>query len=60
MCIRDRPKPVYGEAGSGMHVHMLLLKNGEPVFSDDNGYSHLSQEAHWFMGGLSSLIGSGR
>lgn len=46
------PKPVYGEAGSGMHVHMLLLKDGEPVFSDDNGYSHLSKEAHWFMGGL--------
>ena len=46
------PKPVYGEAGSGMHVHMLLMKDGEPVFSDDNGYSHLSKEAHWFMGGL--------
>ena len=37
------PKPVYGEAGSGMHVHMLLLKDGKPVFSDDNGYSHLSR-----------------
>ena len=37
------PKPVYGEAGNGMHVHMLLLKDGEPVFSDDNGYSHLSE-----------------
>ncbi|MBQ3532425.1 MAG: type I glutamate--ammonia ligase [Oscillospiraceae bacterium] len=46
------PKPVFGEAGNGMHVHMLLLKDGEPVFSDDNGYSHLSREAHWFMGGL--------
>ena len=46
------PKPVYGEAGSGMHVHMLLLKDGQPVFSDDNGYSHLSKEAHWFIGGL--------
>ena len=46
------PKPVYNEAGSGMHVHMLLLKNGQPVFSDDNGYSHLSQDAHYFMGGL--------
>ena len=52
------PKPVYGEAGSGMHVHMLLLKNGEPVFSDDNGYSHLSKEAHWFMGGLLKHIAS--
>ena len=52
------PKPVYGEAGSGMHVHMLLLKDGEPVFSDDNGYSHLSREAHWFMGGLLKHIAS--
>ena len=52
------PKPVYDEAGSGMHVHMLLLKDGKPVFSDDNGYAHLSREAHWFMGGLLSHIGS--
>lgn len=46
------PKPIYGEAGSGMHVHMLLMKDGQPVFSDDNGYANLSKEAHWFMGGL--------
>ena len=52
------PKPVYGEAGSGMHVHMLLLKNGLPVFSDDNGYAHLSETAHYFMGGLLKHIAS--
>lgn len=52
------PKPVYGEAGNGMHVHMLLLKNGEPVFSDDNGYSHLSRTAHYFIGGLLKHISS--
>ncbi len=52
------PKPVYGEAGNGMHVHMLLMKDGKPVFSDDNGYSHLSKEAHWFIGGLLKHIGS--
>ena len=52
------PKPIYGEAGSGMHVHMLVLKDGQPVFSDDNGYSHLSREAHWFMGGLLKHISS--
>ncbi len=52
------PKPIYGEAGSGMHVHMLLLKDGEPVFSDDNGYSHLSETAHYFMGGLLKHIDS--
>ncbi len=52
------PKPVYGEAGNGMHVHMLLMKDGQPVFSDDNGYSNLSREAHYFMGGLLKHIAS--
>lgn len=52
------PKPIYGEAGSGMHVHMLLLKEGQPVFSDDSGYAHLSRTAHYFMGGLLKHIGS--
>jgi len=52
------PKPVMGEAGNGMHVHMLLLKDGQPVFSDDDGYAHLSKEAHYFMGGLLKHIDS--
>ena len=52
------PKPVYGEAGSGMHVHMQLFRGGVPLFSDDNGYSHLSETAHWFMGGLLKHIAS--
>ena len=52
------PKPIYGEAGSGMHVHMLLLKDGKPVFADDEGYAHLSKKAHYFMGGLLKHIHS--
>ena len=52
------PKPIAGEAGSGMHVHMLLFKDGVPVFSDDNGYAHLSETAHYFMGGLLKHIAS--
>lgn len=46
------PKPIYKEAGSGMHVHMLLLKDGKPLFYDKDGYSGLSQTAHYFIGGL--------
>ncbi len=46
------PKPIYGEAGNGMHVHMLLFKDGKPLFFDEAGYSGLSDVAHWFMGGL--------
>ena len=48
------PKPVYNEAGNGMHVHMLLTKGGKPLFYDENGYAQLSPLAHWFMGGLLS------
>ena len=46
------PKPIRGEAGSGMHVHMLLTKDGKPVFYDENGYAQLSDTAMHFIGGL--------
>ncbi|KRQ87355.1 Glutamine synthetase [Caloramator mitchellensis] len=46
------PKPIYGEAGSGMHVHMLLKKDGHNIFFDENGYSGLSKEAMFFIGGV--------
>ena len=35
-----------------MHVHMLLFKDGKPVFCDKDGYSALRREAHYFIGGL--------
>lgn len=46
------PKPLYGEAGSGLHVHIHLFKEGKPVFYDENGYAGLSKEALYFIGGL--------
>ncbi len=46
------PKPVLGEAGSGLHVHMHLFKNGEPLFYDEKGYSGLSETALYFIGGI--------
>ncbi|MDF2672901.1 MAG: L-glutamine synthetase [Clostridiales bacterium] len=46
------PKPLFGEAGSGMHVHMMLKKNGKNLFYDENGYSGLSQDALYFIGGI--------
>ncbi len=52
------PKPIYQEAGSGLHVHMLLRKDGKPLFYDENGYSGLSKTAHYFIGGLLSHIAS--
>jgi len=46
------PKPIFGEAGNGMHVHLQLFKDGDPLFYDEQGYSQLSDTALHFMGGL--------
>ena len=46
------PKPIFGDNGSGMHVHQSLWKNGEPLFYDEAGYSGLSDIARWYIGGI--------
>jgi glutamine synthetase len=45
------PKPVYGDNGSGMHVHQSIWKNGKPLFAG-NKYADLSQECLWYIGGI--------
>ena len=52
------PKPLYGQPGNGMHVHMLLKKDGEYIFYDKDGYAMLSQTAMYFIGGLLTHIRS--
>jgi len=46
------PKPFFGEAGNGMHIHQLLLKNGKNIFYDPNGYGQLSETALFYIGGI--------
>jgi glutamine synthetase len=46
------PKPLYGEAGNGMHFHQYLLKENVNLFYDREGYGHLSEIAHYYVGGL--------
>lgn len=46
------PKPLYGDNGSGMHVHQSLWKGETPLFADGSGYAGLSQLALWYIGGL--------
>jgi glutamine synthetase len=46
------PKPLYNEAGSGMHIHTQLWKNNKNLFYDENGYAGLSQLALNFIGGI--------
>jgi glutamine synthetase len=45
------PKPLVGDNGSGMHVHLSLVKNGENLFSGDR-YAGLSDIALYFIGGI--------
>ncbi len=46
------PKPLFGDNGSGMHVHQSLWKDGKPLFFDEAGYAGLSDLARWYIGGL--------
>jgi glutamine synthetase len=45
------PKPVYGDNGSGMHVHQSIWKGGKPLFAG-NKYADLSQECLYYIGGI--------
>ena len=46
------PKPLFGDNGSGMHVHQSLWKGGETLMYDANGYAGLSDLARYYIGGL--------
>jgi glutamine synthetase len=46
------PKPLFGDNGSGMHVHQSLWKGDTNTFFDPKGYALLSQTAKWYIGGL--------
>jgi glutamine synthetase len=46
------PKPLFGDNGSGMHVHQSLWKDGSTLMADPAGYAGLSQLAKWYIGGL--------
>ena len=45
------PKPVFGDNGSGMHVHTSFWLKGKPLFAG-GGYAGLSDMGLYFIGGL--------
>jgi glutamine synthetase len=45
------PKPVFGDNGSGMHVHQSIWKGGKPIMAG-NKYADLSQECLYYIGGI--------
>jgi glutamine synthetase len=46
------PKPIYGDNGSGMHVHISIWKNKKPLFYKKGGFADLSDLAMHFITGL--------
>ncbi len=45
------PKPIFGDNGSGMHVHQSIWKGGKPLFAG-NGYAGFSEMGMHYIGGI--------
>ncbi|NLF39051.1 type I glutamate--ammonia ligase [bacterium] len=45
------PKPLFGDKGSGMHVHISLWKGDNNLFAG-NGYAGMSEMAMYAIGGI--------
>ncbi|CAM5184140.1 Glutamine synthetase OS=Ureibacillus acetophenoni OX=614649 GN=SAMN05877842_10484 PE=3 SV=1 [Ureibacillus acetophenoni] len=46
------PKPLFGEAGSGMHFNVSLFRGNENAFYDQHAELGLSETAMQFMAGV--------
>ena len=51
------PKPIFGDNGSGMHIHLSFWKGDQPLFAGD-GYAGLSEMALYAIGGILKHAGA--
>lgn len=52
------PKPLFGDNGSGMHVHNSLWAGGKNLFFAKDAYGELSEMALHYIGGILTHIDS--
>lgn len=46
------PKPMYQQAGNGMHLHMYLTRNGKNAFYQKGEYGNINELGRFFIGGM--------
>lgn len=46
------PKPIFGDNGTGMHIHQSIFKGGKNTFFDKDGYAGLSDKATSYIAGI--------
>ena len=46
------PKPMYQQAGSGLHLHQYLTRGGRNVFYEDGRYANFGEIGRFYIGGL--------
>lgn len=46
------PKPMYQQAGNGMHLHLYLTKNGKNAFYKKGEYGNINELGRFFIGGM--------
>ncbi len=51
------PKPLFGENGSGMHVHQSIFKNDKNLFFSQDDTYHLSEIARNYVAGILKHVG---
>ena len=56
LCATFMPKPLFGQAGSGMHTNMSLFSNGKNAFYDPESPTGLSRIAYNFIAGILAHI----
>ncbi|RJP72255.1 MAG: type I glutamate--ammonia ligase [Ignavibacteriales bacterium] len=46
------PKPMYQQAGNGMHLHLYVTKNGKNAFYKKGEYGNINELGRYFIGGI--------